>query len=115
MQRRAFAIAACVCAGWLAGSSDRASAQAPVAPPPATGAPFDPAKVPAGLAPPKTWTAQQDHQDMLDRLGITTLRPGPSGNESAPNHANYDEALLHPLGRQVPQARAVTRATRSCI
>lgn len=96
MQRRAFAIAACVCAGWLAGSSGRASAQAPVAPPPATGAPFDPAKVPAGLAPPKTWTAQQDHQDMLDRLGIKALRPGPSGNESAPNHANYDEALANP-------------------
>ena len=33
---------------------------------------------------------------MLDRLGIKTLRPGPSGNESAPNHANYDEALANP-------------------
>ena len=97
MKRRALAIGvACVCAGWLADSSARLSAQPPAPAPPATGAPFDPAKVPAGLAPPKMWTAQQDHQDMLDRLGIKTLRPGPSGNESAPNHANYDEALANP-------------------
>ena len=25
------------------------------------------------------------------------LRPGPSGNEAAPNHANYDEALAKSL------------------
>jgi hypothetical protein len=37
-----------------------------------------------------------DHQDMMARLGIRQLRPGPSGNESAPNHANYDEALANP-------------------
>src|SRR5437763_865783 len=59
-------------------------------------APFDPAKVPAGLPEPKMWTAQQDHQDMLDRLGIKALRPGPSGNDQAPNHANYDEAAANP-------------------
>lgn len=34
---------------------------------------------------------------MLRQLGITKLRPGPSGNESAPNHANYDEALANPF------------------
>jgi len=39
---------------------------------------------------------QADHQDMMARLGIRKLRPGPSGNESAPNHANYDEALANP-------------------
>ena len=49
--------------------------------PPPTGAPFDPAKVPAGLPEPKTWTAQQDHQNMMEQLGIKALRPGPSGNE----------------------------------
>ena len=32
----------------------------------------------------------------MARLGIRKLRPGPSGNESAPNHANYDEALANP-------------------
>jgi hypothetical protein len=37
-----------------------------------------------------------DHQAMMAQLGIRTLRPGPSGNESAPNHANYDEALANP-------------------
>ncbi|MDH7598786.1 MAG: GDSL-type esterase/lipase family protein [Sedimentisphaerales bacterium] len=30
---------------------------------------------------------------MMAQLGIRRLRPGPSGNENAPNHANYDEAI----------------------
>src|SRR5580692_7311056 len=42
------------------------------------------------------WTAAEDHQNMMDQLGIKALRPGPSGNESAPNHANYDEATANP-------------------
>jgi len=42
------------------------------------------------------YTAQQDHQQMMQQLGIKTLRPEPSGDESAPNHANYDEALANP-------------------
>jgi hypothetical protein len=45
----------------------------------------------------KAWTTAIDHQNMKDQLGIKTLRPGPSGNESAPNHANYDEALANPF------------------
>ena len=47
-------------------------------------------------APPVTFTAEQDHQNMMDQLGIKALRPGPSGNESAPNHANYDESRANP-------------------
>jgi hypothetical protein len=43
------------------------------------------------------WTAAQDHQNMMAQLGIRKLRPGPSGNESAPNHANYDEATANPF------------------
>jgi hypothetical protein len=43
------------------------------------------------------WTAAEDHQNMMDQLGIQALRPGPSGNESAPNHANYDEATANPF------------------
>ncbi|HEY7336155.1 MAG TPA: hypothetical protein VH639_14795 [Bryobacteraceae bacterium] len=39
----------------------------------------------------------RDHQNMMDQLGIKALRPGPSGNESAPNHANYDEATANPF------------------
>ncbi len=43
-----------------------------------------------------TFTAQQDHDNMKQQLGIKKLRPGPSGNESAPNHANYDESIANP-------------------
>ena len=46
---------------------------------------------------PKTWTAAEDHQQMMAQLGIRKLRPGPSGNESAPNQANYDEATANPF------------------
>ena len=45
---------------------------------------------------PVTFTAEQDHQNMMDQLGIKALRPGFSGNENAPNHANYDEAKANP-------------------
>src|SRR5205085_10179183 len=44
----------------------------------------------------KSWTAAEDHQNMMDQLGIKVLRPGPSGTETAPNHANYDDALANP-------------------
>ena len=43
-----------------------------------------------------TFTAQQDHANMMQQLGIKSVRPGPSGNESAPNHANYDESIANP-------------------
>jgi hypothetical protein len=46
---------------------------------------------------PINWTAAEDHRNMMDQLGIKALRPGPSGNESAPNHANYDEATANPF------------------
>jgi hypothetical protein len=45
---------------------------------------------------PVVFTVEQDHQNMMRQLGITQLRPGPSGNADAPNHANYDEALANP-------------------
>jgi hypothetical protein len=44
----------------------------------------------------KSWTDADDHQNMMEQLGIKALRPGPSGNESAPNHANYEEATANP-------------------
>ena len=51
----------------------------------------------SGAAPPPvSFTADQDHQNMMDQLGIRAVRPGPSGNEKAPNHANYDESLANP-------------------
>jgi lysophospholipase L1-like esterase len=49
-------------------------------------------------SPPENWTAEQDHQNMMDQLGIKALRPGPSGNEKDPNHANYDEVKANPYG-----------------
>ena len=39
---------------------------------------------------------QQDYQNMLDQLHITSTRPGPSGNPQAPNAANNDEAKASP-------------------
>ncbi|NJB72240.1 hypothetical protein GGR42_002731 [Saonia flava] len=39
---------------------------------------------------------QKNQETMMKQLGITELRPGPSGNESAPNHANYDESIANP-------------------
>ncbi len=49
------------------------------------------------LPPPAVnWTADQDHKNMMEQLGIKALRPGPSGNESDPNHANYDPEKANP-------------------
>ena len=60
-----------------------------------------PAPAPVSAPPPTLspggWTAAEDHQDMMKQLGIRILRPGPSGNDAAPNHANYDEAAANPF------------------
>ena len=72
------------------------------------------AVAPAGQQPPepKNWTAAEDRQNMMDQLGIKSLRPGPSGNEAAPNHANYDEALANPFP-QLPEV--LTRKNRKKV
>ncbi|MES2332419.1 MAG: acetylxylan esterase [Bacteroidota bacterium] len=47
--------------------------------------------------PPINFNAEQDHQNMMDQLGVKKLRPGPNGsNPSAPNQPNYDESLANP-------------------
>ncbi len=46
---------------------------------------------------PKNWTTAEDHRNMMEQLGIRALRPGPSGDEAAPNHANYDESAANPF------------------
>ncbi len=86
-------------------------------------APLDLSKLPPGSREPKTWTAAEDHQNMMEQVGIKALRPGPSGNEQAANHANYDEALANPYpnlpdvltlknGKKVTSANAWWRQRR---
>jgi hypothetical protein len=43
------------------------------------------------------WTTAQDHKNMMGQLGITRLRPGPSGRADATNAANYDPAKANPF------------------
>ena len=45
---------------------------------------------------PVTFTAQQDHQNMLDQLGIKTIREAFDADESSPRAANYDESKANP-------------------
>lgn len=88
-------------AAFCLGAALTAQQPQPAAAPPATPAPSA-QQAPAGPPPPNpAMVAQQaataaDHQEMMAQLGIKALRPGPSGNEQAPNHANYDEALANP-------------------
>lgn len=60
---------------------------------------------------PMNWTAEQDHRNMMDQLGIKALRPAPSGNENAPNQANYDEAKANPYG-DLPDALRLRNGQR---
>jgi hypothetical protein len=50
----------------------------------------------AFAAPPVSFTSEQDHQNMMDQLGIKTLRPGRSPDAKSPNAANYDESKANP-------------------
>ena len=48
-------------------------------------------------APPVEMTAEQDHQLMMDKLGLKALRQGANGRDpAAPNAANYDESKANP-------------------
>src|SRR5207237_3834757 len=60
---------------------------------------------------PVTFTAQDDHRNMLDQLGITRLRPGRSANQGAANAANYDEALANPYPN-LPEALVLKSGER---
>src|SRR5579883_97051 len=39
---------------------------------------------------------EQDHQNMMEQLGIRALRPGKTSDPKSPNAANYDEQLANP-------------------
>ena len=41
---------------------------------------------------PVTFTTDQDHQNMLDQLGIKSIRRGFDADQSSPYAANYDES-----------------------
>ena len=49
------------------------------------------------LPEPMNFSAREDHQNMMEQLGIKTLRHGYSGSPEGPNPANYDEALATPF------------------
>jgi hypothetical protein len=62
------------------------------------------------------WTAEQDHADMMRQLGIVQLRPGPSGDPTAPDAANDDPAKANPYPvwpdlMTMADGRPVTSAT----
>ncbi len=68
-----------------------------VAGPPARGA--ESAKPPESGTPPGSvkMTAQEDHQNMMDQLGIKTLRRGADGmNRQSPYYQNTDESKANP-------------------
>jgi len=58
----------------------------------AQNSPIDTSKYP----PLTTFTAQEDHANMMQQLGITEVRDGKSGDPTNPNSANYDEAIANP-------------------
>jgi len=91
----------------LSASSVLAAAGLTAQAPPQAAAPAAPAAAPAAapvnpfqISPEERarldTLGREDHADMLNQLGITKLRSGPSGNPTAPNSANYDPAKANP-------------------
>jgi lysophospholipase L1-like esterase len=56
-------------------------------------------------------TAEEDHRRTMELLGITALRPGPSGDPSAPNAANTDESKASPYAA-LPNPLVLTHGER---
>ena len=54
-------------------------------------------EAPADKPAAAVWTTQKDHQNMLDQLGITRLRPGVDAKPGTPRSANYDPAKANPF------------------
>ena len=53
--------------------------------------------VDTNLPVPLNWSAEQDHRNMMEQLGIKVLRPGAEGfNRQSPNYQNTDEAKADP-------------------
>ena len=60
---------------------------------------------------PVTFTTEEDHQNMMQQLGITALRPGRNGDASKPNGANYDESQANPYPK-LPDPLALASGER---
>ena len=59
------------------------------------------------LPAPINWSAEQDHRNMMNQLGIKTLRPGAEGmNRQAPNYQNTDESKANPYPQPARSAHA---------
>ena len=58
-----------------------------------------------------TFSNQDDHRDMQEQLGITKLRPGPSGDPKNPNAANTDESKANPFPN-LPELMTLKDGTR---
>lgn len=56
-------------------------------------------------------TAEQDHQRLMDLLGIKSLRPGREGNSASPLAANYDESKANPYP-QLPDPLVLNNGKR---
>lgn len=52
---------------------------------------------PSQAAEATNWTTSLDHKNMMEQLGITRLRPGPTARAGATNSANYDPAKANPF------------------
>jgi len=72
---------------------------------------FAAAQQSANACQPMSWTTEQDHQNMMDQLGIKVLRRGANGNEKAPDHANYDESKANPFPN-LPDALTLNNGQR---
>lgn len=59
---------------------------------------------PAFAVDTSEWTREQDHQNMMEQLGITKIRPGPNGRPQPgdTNAANNDEAKANPYPNLPP-------------
>jgi len=91
-----------ICAGLLTASFANAQTVTPVdtgKKPAAAPARFQRVQTPEQKAAADAQAKAQndDHQNMMDQLHITSLRPGKSGTAGQPNYANYDEAKANPF------------------
>jgi len=58
---------------------------------------FQSARAAAGNPPPVKMTKDEDHKLMMEKLGITALRPGKNGTDKTdPTFTNYDESKANP-------------------